>query len=593
MPTFCKECGRQIQEGANFCKYCGKALTVKMDNTCKKCGTPYTEGALFCRKCGNSLESAEIEEVAGNQSHITTQSSINKTPKIDEKASPKLLKKQKSFYKSLIASVLVFALLLGTITFGLYKCDGSKVIDKNQTANNPKVVESFKLTDITYSEEELDVEGTIVAVSPDNPLIMVGDTLVDFGAFNLYGDSKLEMKVLAQKTDNRTGVTVNAYNFTLSDDTSGEIVSAFPTLVDITIPCTASEEEHAFVQYYNEDTHEWKIIDSTRDYENKTLTFQTTHFSIYGESNMIISSEYNIGQIMPEQSFAYIGGYDGPLTEVYFVSADLNKLMSNMDFNKLIEILNSCKVNPNDIASALMGLGNDAANVLELDVSHKLINTMLRLEPKVSYWSKNLSIIGSSLIFAKVAYQLYIGGDVETVAYINAFDITESLLTIAGLAVGSEALLMLATIIFLGNASYSLATMEFTSIQEQGYINFNDSLGAVFYAESMSVAPRDMVSLSQAYYQPSGPILLDRGGKGFARALDAIYIHYKDKPGDLQKALENLIEGYVNCFGIAIPSPTLIKYIIHIIKKNMTERILQSGFNLQMLIYKIIKISFA
>ena len=53
----------------------------------------------------------------------------------------------------------------------------------------------------------------------------------------------------------------------------------------------------------------------------------------------------------------------------------------------------------------------------------------------------------------------------------------------------------------------------------------------------MSVAPKETVSLSQAYYTPSGPIALDRGGKGFARALDAIYIQYMEKPVDLQKAV--------------------------------------------------------
>jgi hypothetical protein len=62
------------------------------------------------------------------------------------------------------------------------------------------------------------------------------------------------------------------------------------------------------------------------------------------------------------------------------------------------------------------------------------------------------------------------------------------------------------------------------------------------------VEPREQASLSQAYFIPSGPIVLDSGGKGFARALDAIYEHYKDKPAEMQKALDSLIEGYVNCF---------------------------------------------
>ena len=245
----------------------------------------------------------------------------------------------------------------------------------------------------------------------------------------------------------------------LSDNTSGETLSEFPTLVDITIPCTASPDEYAFVQYYDEKAKEWQITDSTRDYENNTLKFQTTHFSIYGESKMILGTEYSIGPAadptLPSKSFAYIGGYDGPLTEVYFVSADLDKLMDSLDYDTMIEILNSCKVYPHDMATALMGLGNDAANVLDLSATNKLINTMLRTESGLENWAKSIRLVGSALVFAKVAYQLYIGGDAETVAYINAVNLTEALLTVAGVALGSEALLMMATVVFLGNTVYT------------------------------------------------------------------------------------------------------------------------------------------
>ncbi|MFA6736911.1 MAG: zinc ribbon domain-containing protein, partial [Saccharofermentanales bacterium] len=511
MSFYCKACGALMRDDNKYCENCGTAVVQSEKKTCPNCGTICSEGARFCRICRSPLEM--------------------KTSSVVKRKSPAM---------TIIASVLVLALILGAVSIGINKC------------NNEIKDDDIKLTNITYSEKDLKAAGTKISVSPENFIAAAGNITVDLGAFNLYGESTLEVKTLPEKSDSRTGLTVQAYDFSLSDNTSGEMLTEFPTLVDIMIPCTASAEEYAFIQYYNKETQEWHVIDSQRDYENNTLTFQTTHFSIYGESKMILGSEYNFdpdeNTVIPSQSFAYIGGYDGPLTEVYFVSADLDKLMDSIDYDKMIEILNSCKVYPEDMATALMGLGNDAANVLDLSVTNKLINTMLRAESGIQNWAKTIRLVGSALVFAKVAYQLYLGGDAATVAYMNAVNLTEALLTVAGVALGSEVLLTMAMVVFLSNTVYSLATLELTSIQEQGYINFNDGSGAVFYAESMHVEPRDRVSLSQEYYIPSGPILLDRGGKGFARALDAIYIHYKDKPADLQKALENLINEYVNCF---------------------------------------------
>lgn len=547
MSLYCTTCGALIKDDCNFCESCGTAVVKTEKKTCKNCGTLCNEEAKFCRICRTPLEdkitSDAVAKLSSNcLNDINSEDSNSPAKPIITRGinRNKLTVKRKSSVIAVMASVLVLALVVTSVSIGVKKCD-------KEIGND-----DIKLTNITYSENELKVTGTKINVSPENPVATEGEVIVDFGAFILYGESTLEVKTLAEKSDSRTGVTVQAYDFSLSDNTSGEMLSKFPTLVDITIPCTASADEYAFVQYYNKETKGWQIIDSKRDYKNNTLTFQTTHFSIYGESKMILGSEYNFnptdGTEIPSQSFSYVGGYDGPLTEVYFVSADLDKLMDSLDFDKMIEILNSCRVYPEDMATALMGLGNDAANVLDLNVTNKLINTILRAESGIQNWANSIRLVGSALVFAKVAYQLYIGGDVATVAYINAVNLTEALLTVAGVALGSNVLLTMAMVVFLSNTVYAMATLEVTSIQEEGYINFNDGLGAVFYAESMHVAPRELVSLSQPYYTPSGPIVLDRGGKGFARALDSIYVYYNDKPADLQKAVENLINEYVDCF---------------------------------------------
>ncbi|MDD4774072.1 MAG: zinc ribbon domain-containing protein [Eubacteriales bacterium] len=521
MSDICKACGAALPEGAEKCAYCDTPVPKK--RFCRICGTEYGEGARFCRKCGNAtLQSAKTGKPAVPQEKVPAQSA-----KAKQRKSPAV---------AAVVLILIFAVVIAAVTAG--RRGG---------------ITTGSLTGITYSKRELATAGIKATVSPDSPAVTAGETVLDFGAFNLYGENIVEVKALPEKTDSRTGVTVRAYDFTLSHNASGEAVTEFPTLVDITIPCTAAENEYAFVQHYDPESDSWRIIDSVRDYKNNTLTFQTTHFSIFGETKIVFGSGYGVGPdgeiVLPSQSFAYVGGYRDPLSEVYFVAADLEKLMDPLEFEKLTEILRSCKVYPHDMMTALMGLGNDAANVLDLKATNTLIATMMmRPESGLEKYATGIRLVGSALVFAKVAYQLHMGGDIETVAYINAVNLAEALLTVAGVALGSEALLMMATVVFLSNTVYGLATLEMTTIQEQGYINFNDGLGAVFYAESMNVAPVDTPSLSQAYYAPSGPILLDRGGKGFARALDAIYDHYAEKPADLQKAVEKLIDGYVNCF---------------------------------------------
>lgn len=606
----CPSCNQTLPDQSKYCRYCGaKVGEPPAVPVCPECGRPVRADAKFCGSCGAALPSqGPSQKAAASVSKVPVSASGSKinqgsqasgdpdlqgsSPIPAEKApSPKQPgngraaekskrsaspgsetgsrsrpraadpepaggKKRGGFLKGLLALGLAGIFLVQCVPgilddppWGTGTTSGPGVVsnpgDPASSAGRP--ADQINLTAIAYSQEELQAQGIETAVSPERPVVTAGDARVDFGSFNLLGESTLEVKRLPQKTDPRSGVTVNGFDFSLSDKSSGETISSFPTLVDITIPCTASPEEHAFVQYYDPANDEWRIIDSQRDYEKNTLTFQTTHFSIFGESKLVLGKHFVSGEMVPTQSFAFVGGYDGPLTEVYFVMANLDELMTKIDYDKMIQILNTCKVDPNDMISALLGLGNDAANTLELNVTNKLIHTLMRSEPGF-YWSKNLTIIGSALVFAKVAYQLYIGGDVETVAYLNAVELTEALFAVAGLALGSEALLMMATAIFISNTVYSLATLEITTIQEQGYINFNDRLGAVFYAESMEVEPKDRVSLSQEYFIPSGPILLDRGGSGFARALDAIYLHYKDQPAELQTAIQRLIDGYVDCF---------------------------------------------
>ena len=50
----CPKCGKEVKDGATFCKYCGSPI-IPHKQVCPKCGKENDEDALFCEECGTSL----------------------------------------------------------------------------------------------------------------------------------------------------------------------------------------------------------------------------------------------------------------------------------------------------------------------------------------------------------------------------------------------------------------------------------------------------------------------------------------------------------------------------------------------------------
>jgi len=65
----CNKCGKTINDGAKFCKFCGASVqsapqTVaasKAEITCPSCGKTLSAGAKFCKFCGISLNASPVE----------------------------------------------------------------------------------------------------------------------------------------------------------------------------------------------------------------------------------------------------------------------------------------------------------------------------------------------------------------------------------------------------------------------------------------------------------------------------------------------------------------------------------------------------
>ena len=67
---FCKKCGREINEKAMYCPYCGEETvnkywslsnhtdvvqSLKKSIVCEKCGAPTPEDSVFCVNCGEKI----------------------------------------------------------------------------------------------------------------------------------------------------------------------------------------------------------------------------------------------------------------------------------------------------------------------------------------------------------------------------------------------------------------------------------------------------------------------------------------------------------------------------------------------------------
>lgn len=59
----CKNCGKENQEGARFCEYCGEEFSVNNGNGveqafayCPKCGMTVVMGSNICSACGYELK---------------------------------------------------------------------------------------------------------------------------------------------------------------------------------------------------------------------------------------------------------------------------------------------------------------------------------------------------------------------------------------------------------------------------------------------------------------------------------------------------------------------------------------------------------
>ena len=409
-----------------------------MAKFCKYCGAQLRDGAKFCNKCGARFDGAPAQTKAPVHSEAPAYSAPVQTaaPVISKKQVKKAAKKSVSTgLIILLAAILAVEGVVAGLWFpGFFtsKEKGEEKVTKdnlgsiiaedlgaynNENDNDDADVESLPLTEdikIKYSDEEVNsAPAQTVKVSPQNPVVTVGDVKVDFKGWNLNGEDELTVRTLGQKTEDG-GWTVNAYDFSLK---SGQ--NTFATNVAITIPRTAAKGELGSCIGFNEDEGKWEDLYSETSEDGKFYTLYTTHFSKKGEKLSYIYKNYKLhkndtGEEFNTDSGAFIEKIGAGLNQMKWpVEIDFDtlwNLYTNVDDQYFETALNGLNkrtgaVSKDSIVGTIgnifgfLGAGNDL-NTMYNEYGKEVLKGITQNSKKLTA-GDYLTLVNYTLIFLK------------------------------------------------------------------------------------------------------------------------------------------------------------------------------------------------
>ena len=329
-----------------------------MANFCKNCGNKLTAGAKFCRKCG-----ARIEYTAPAQNSIPetaagiTRPAGNAAAKEPHGSRTNKKAAGRSGLSIFLAAAIVVEFLVaglgypgflirdpgeqGTGRKPLSGKDWSNPEDGTSgnpegmiTAENPEEMIAItvdgeeyyispedpdievtaenspgnpRFISIRYSEEEIEQAPVFTAaVSSEEPSADLGNGIsADLFWWNLEDEpDELVVKTLPEKADEVTGERMIGYDFSLS---SGK--HEFNTIVELTIPRTATDETEGGVMYFNEETGEWERVYYEVSADGSSYLVHMNHFStiselLFGSEREKLTELVTEGGIFSERNLA-------------------------------------------------------------------------------------------------------------------------------------------------------------------------------------------------------------------------------------------------------------------------------------------------
>lgn len=503
-----------------------------MDNTvyCRYCGRQVARDAKFCRYCG-AVREGRADAPSFNR--IDSGSGGTKPAK----------KKSGMPAKAAVLLLVVFA-AAGIIKF----LSGMPFEPGGISGGAGTYAGGYVLSDVKITDEDLNVPAYSGFVSPGEPEITVGNVRIDFYSCNLRDTKEVKVKKLGQKRDGKTGFVIQAYDFEL------EGVSEFNTPVSVEMPYEPAaeddlyEESTVFVQHYNKNDGRWELIPSRVNAEANTVSFLTNHFSTFG----VFQDEDFEEAKKIARLFQYSGNYTGPLTPVYTTGTQIERYYQFVD-EKIFQAYIDYKTLPvNDFASSFLNVMNHGSS------SGEYFLTSVSPE-NFSAGIEKFNKAGKLFVFSKIAYQWYNGVALTDIITDNIFDLSEIAIASAGTLFAAPELTVIAAGVWLTGLAYdvSSAAYEYVSENEPRYLTYRllSENGSVYYLpdEEICVYWKEISDPSYSRYDKDLAKSRNKsvelnGEYGWARAFNAIREKYKENPIEMTKAIQRLLESYLDVF---------------------------------------------
>ena len=525
---------------------------------CRKCGNTMSDGVKFCRHCGalqnNQSKSPFISDSQPSKKNTKGPDVIDNSIKENQKEiyfnnnETKTVKKKRGIFGKIAAFFLIIFIAVIIINFLLNKpYEPGSIVTTTEKDEN-KSISEYIITDVKITDDDLNIFAQSGFVSPDEPEITIENTFINFSSYNLEGTKEVNIKKLKQKSDEEKGFTIQAYDFEI------EGMSEFNVPVYIEMPYypviedNLYEESTIFVQHFNKDENKWEMTPSWINAEANTVAILTNHFSTFGifQDNQFEDAK-KIAHL-----FQYSGEYKGPTTPVYTTGAKIERYYQFID-EKIFQTYIDYKTVPvNDFASSFLSVMNHGASSGEYFLyatSPELYKTGI----------DNFSKAGKLFVFSKIAYQWYNGAATEDIILDNIFDLSEIAIASAGTLFAAPELTVIAGGVWLTGLTYDLTTTgyEYVSENEPKYLAYRllSENGSIYYLpnEETCVYWKEIEDPSYSRYDrdlanSKNKSIKIYGEYGWAQAFNAIQKKYKENPIEMNKALERLLESYLDVF---------------------------------------------
>ncbi|MBR5366622.1 MAG: zinc ribbon domain-containing protein [Clostridia bacterium] len=291
---YCRHCGKEVEAGTKFCRFCGGALSGTGTNapaqniavSCPACGAVPPVGAKFCNKCGYPMQQASGGMTSPIPPQISAQSPRQKRTK---------QKSRFSGFMRAVALLLVAAILVTGLWKPGFMLPWIEKIGISKPAN-PQV--EYNTDSLKLDRKEIDkIEPQVFDVNEDETLVTAGDITVDLGT--LEGEHTLEIRDVGKKHDNSLDASVTVWDFRIDGGKTQP-----DGFVKITVPYDPTNDDPLdtiTLRTYDDKTKTWTTLPAEFDTDAKTVSFWTDHFSGKGlfdtTDSRIANKEYVHGAI--------------------------------------------------------------------------------------------------------------------------------------------------------------------------------------------------------------------------------------------------------------------------------------------------------